>query len=172
MKRTLLIFLLLPFLSFCQTENKSFTFQGLNWGDTETKVKSTIEDLETASNGLTKTTVINNLNAELLLQVNNDALERISYTFTEQHGNENVYIEDLKKVKDLLTKRYGTPAVDELKWNNDLLKNDESRYGMAVSSGHLEYIATWSLPDTYIILNLASDQSKITHTLVYKSIKN
>ncbi|MDO5978120.1 hypothetical protein [Flavivirga spongiicola] len=171
MKKSLLILLLLPFLSFCQETHSPFAFQNLNWGDTETKVKSTIPDLQETKTGFSKTTLINHLGATLLFEINKNSLERISYMFKKQHSNENVYIDDFEKIKNLLTKKYGSPTVDELKWNNDIFKNDKSRYGLAVSSGHLEYISIWSLPDTNIILNLATDNSKITHSLIYKSVK-
>ncbi|MDO5972172.1 hypothetical protein Q4Q35_20420 [Flavivirga aquimarina] len=170
MKKSLLILLLLPLLSFCQKTQNPFTFQGLNWGDTETEVKLAIPDLHETETGLSKTTTINHLSASLLFEMNNNLLERISYMFSKQHSNENSYIEDLKKIKNLLIKKYGTPNIDTQKWNNDLLKNDESRYGLAVSSGHLEYVIAWTLHDTNILLNLASHNNKVIHRLVYKSI--
>ncbi len=171
MKKILLIFLFIPFLCLSQETKKPFDFQGLNWGDSKTKVNSTIPDLEETKSGLTKTTVLNFLDASILFELNDNSLKNISCVFKKQHGNENAFIEDFNKVKNILTKKYGAPNIDELNWNNNTFKSDNDRYGLAVSSGHLKYETVWVLHDTKITLNLGSDNSKIMHTLTYHSVK-
>ena len=68
--------------------------------------------------------------------------------FTHSHSNENDYILDFNKLKEILTKKYGKPIEDERLWKNDLYRDDPQYWGFAISLGHLIYLATWETPAT------------------------
>jgi len=89
-------------------------------------------------------------------------LTRGRYLFIEEHSNENLYISDFKDIKNQLTQKYGKPKRDDVIWLNDLYKDDPSDYGMAISVGHLRYLAEWDLPETEIQLVLQGDNYKIS----------
>lgn len=91
------------------------------------------------------------------------------YSFIEKHTNRNLYISDFKNIKDSLIEKYGKATKDNVVWRNDLYKDDPSDWGMAVSVGHLNFEATWKLPETKIHLLLKGDNYKITHILDYMS---
>lgn len=94
-------------------------------------------------------------------------LTRARYLFIESHTNKNLYISDYKTIKNQLTQKYEMPTRDDTIWSDDLYKGDSSEYGMAVSVGHLQYVAEWDLPETYIQLLLRGDNYKITNWVEY-----
>ncbi|MFX0208651.1 MAG: hypothetical protein ACFFDT_21905 [Candidatus Hodarchaeota archaeon] len=96
-------------------------------------------------------------------------LTRARYIITESHSNKNLYIEDFKSIKSQLTKKYGFPERDDTIWSNDLYKGDPSEYGMAVSVGHLIYVAEWYPPETAIQLLLRGDNYEINLWVEYTS---
>jgi len=98
-----------------------------------------------------------------------DKLHNAGYAFAEKHTNRNLYIDDYKKLKELLIKQYGKPLTDRTTWDSDLYKDDRSEWGFAVSLGHLSYGATWETSATYITLGLNGDNYKINLLLAYNS---
>lgn len=89
-------------------------------------------------------------------------LTRARYLITEEHSSTNFYIDDFKNIKSQLTQKYGAPARDDAIWSNNLYKGDPSEYGMAISVGHLIYVAEWYPQETAIQLLLRGDNYKIT----------
>ncbi|NIO48439.1 MAG: hypothetical protein GTN73_03220 [Candidatus Aminicenantes bacterium] len=96
-------------------------------------------------------------------------LTRARYIITESHSNKNLYLEDFKSIKSQLTKKYGSPERDDTIWSNDLYRDDPSEYGMAVSVGHLIYVAEWYPPESAIQLLLRGDNYKINLWVEYTS---
>jgi len=88
-------------------------------------------------------------------------LTRARYLITKEHSSTNLYIEDFKNIKSQLTQKYGAPARDDAIWSNDLYKGNPSEYGMAISVGHLIYVAEWYPQETSIQLLLRGDNYKI-----------
>ncbi|TSA27037.1 hypothetical protein D4R71_02830 [bacterium] len=97
-----------------------------------------------------------------------EKLVRAKYVFEESHTNKNDYISDFKKLKDLLTKKYGEPFYSQ-KWKNDLYEDDFQQWGFAVSLGHLVYFAEWSVPRYSIKLILQGENYKIDLQMEYNS---
>ncbi|MCP5051486.1 MAG: hypothetical protein GY940_30240 [bacterium] len=93
------------------------------------------------------------------------------YTFEHKHSNKNTYIDDFKKIKRGLIKKYGVPVSDDQVWGNNLYKDNRQSWGMAISAGHMEYVAIWETKDTTIRLRLAGDNYKINIGIYYKSKK-
>jgi len=96
-------------------------------------------------------------------------LHRGEYIFTEKHSNKSLYISDYREVRKLLTSKYGEPQLDDILWANPLFKDDSSKWGTAVSIGHLMYHAQWETGTTLIDLYLSGDNYKISHVLFYVS---
>lgn len=98
-----------------------------------------------------------------------DRLVEGRYIFTAKHTNKNLYIDDYLSVKASLAKKYGTPKVDDIQWNNDLYKDDKSQWGFAVSLGHLVYSSGWDTGRSLIVNILEGDNYKINHILIYRT---
>lgn len=112
-------------------------------------------------------TEVGSLEAVIICYFAENLLTRARYQITEEHASSNLYIDDFKNIKSQLTQKYGAPARDDAIWSNDLYKDEPSEYGMAVSVGHLMYVAEWYLPETSIQLLLRGDNYKITLSVEY-----
>ena len=110
---------------------------------------------------------INGLDCMIVYYFAKNKLTRARYLFIESHSSKNLYISDFNKIKEQLTKKYSLPIRDEKMWLDDLYKGDIYNYGMAISIGHLRYIAEWDIEEAYIQLLLTGDNYKISHWVEY-----
>ena len=100
-----------------------------------------------------------------------DKLIRAKYVFTEQRKYKNQYIADYKIVKDFITKNSDLSSVNNINWLNSLYKEDYSKWGLAISLGHLEYVSLWDTPETDIMLKLYGENNKILIEVEYSGKK-
>ena len=100
-----------------------------------------------------------------------DKLWRAAYILSESHSNKNGYIDDYNDLRNLLSKKYGTPIADETYWENDLFKDDYSQWGTAISIGHMLKYSTWSDENTDIECSITGDNYEITCKILYTSIE-
>jgi len=151
--------------------SEKYDFRKTNWGMSKEQVKATENmkpDLE-EDNVLAYKVKINGDDYFCAYSFLKDKLHNAGYAFAEKHTNRNLYIDDYKKLKELLIKQYGKPLTDRTTWDSDLYKDDRSEWGFAVSLGHLSYGATWETSATYITLGLNGDNYKINLLLAYDS---
>jgi len=113
------------------------------------------------------TTNISGLDCTVVYYFADNMLTRARYLITEEHTNKNLYIEDFLKIKNQLVEKYGSPDKDDTIWSDDLYKDDPSEHGMALSVGHLMYVAEWYLPETIIQLLLKGDNYSVTLWVEY-----
>lgn len=113
------------------------------------------------------TSNISGLDCAVVYYFADNMLTRARYLITEEHANENLYIEDFVKIKNQLVEKYGSPDRDDTIWSNDLYQDDPSEYGMAVSVGHLMYVAEWYPPETIIQLLLRGDNYNVSLWVEY-----
>jgi hypothetical protein len=93
------------------------------------------------------------------------------YSFTDQHSNDNMFIDDYDAIADALKTKYGAPSSHGTNWEADLFKNDRSHWGTAVASGQMNMLEMWSLGDTDIMHALDGDNFKVKHLIRYTSIE-
>jgi len=153
-------------------------FREAAWGMSQEQVKK-IEKSDFIKKEYSKTTGLDILaykgqagNLECLIAyyfAENQMVEG-RYVFTEEHMNNNLFIQDFNEVKNALKEKYGEPKEDEIIWRNDLYKDDSSGWGTALAVGHLVFQAVWKLSDTEITLQCYGDNFEVEHRLQYKSI--
>lgn len=97
-------------------------------------------------------------------------LIRAKYIFLEKHKYKNQYIGDYKKIKDWLIEKYEQPEEDNITWRDTLFKEDYSKWGLAVSLGHLEYSSQWRAPETEILLKLSGEDIKVSLEVEYTEV--
>lgn len=114
-------------------------------------------------------TEIGTLDAFIVYYFAKNLLTRARYLIMEDHTNKNLYLEDFKSIKSQLTSKYGNPERDDSIWSDDLYKDNPSDYGMAISVGHLMYVAEWYPPETEIQLLLKGDNYEINLWVEYTS---
>jgi len=149
----------------------SFDFRKTNWGMTKDQVKKAeLGRLVSEDDGLL---VFSDKVAGRDVQIGyvfiGDKLVRSKYVFLEQHSNENLFISDYVRIKEILTEKYGPPLEDRSVWANELYRNDQPRWGMAVSVGHLLFFSEWKTPSTHIFHGLKGDNFKISLQTEYSS---
>ena len=99
-----------------------------------------------------------------------DKLTRVRYSFTEEHTNRNLFIDDFNSIDKILIKKYGPPS--ELKnhvWSDDLYKDNRSDYGMALAVGHLAIQSSWETSGMKIFHTISGDNYNINHDIEYQS---
>jgi len=175
------IFIIFTLILFA--EEVKYDFRKTNWGMSQKQVKVT-EDKEPEGEKDTESgwclgykTEIGGEDYYCAYYFLEDKLWSCAYAFAGEHTNKNMYIDDYKEIKETLTKKYGKPNndilvtvnKDEIQWKDDLYKDDESEWGLAISVGHLEYVSAWETSTTKIFLRLAGDNYKIKLAIGYVS---
>ena len=92
-----------------------------------------------------------------------------AYIFNAKHTDANQYIIDFMNVANNITAKYGTPAIDNVKWKNDVYKDDVAKWGYAVQMGYLQLLTSWNFSNSAIYTILSGSNYEIHHTLYYKS---
>lgn len=100
-----------------------------------------------------------------------DALTRARYIISETHSDYNLYIKDFEKIEGQLTEKYGAPSRDQKLWSNELFKDDPSKYGLAIASGHVTYVSEWYPNETTIQLLMRGDNFKVSLWVEYTGDK-
>ncbi|MBA7549873.1 hypothetical protein ES705_42372 [subsurface metagenome] len=158
----LVIFTLILF-----AEEVKYDFRKTNWGMSIEQVKATENaklDLEIDSILFYSGVRIDEIYGEdfsCTYFFSEDKLFLALYVISEEHTNDNLYIRDYENLKKVLTKKYGKPKINKTTWNSDFYKNDESKWGFAVSVGDLSYFSSWETPTTLITLELSGDNYEI-----------
>ncbi len=92
------------------------------------------------------------------------------FTYTLDHTNENLYIDDYNKIVKGLTEVYGAPIFDAPYWSDDLFEDDPDDWGRAISYGHVSFNAQWLTPETEIWVYLSGDNYSISLLIYYDSL--
>jgi hypothetical protein len=148
--------------------------RGHSWGDSPAKVKQTDKGnfLVQTGDSILFADTINGLPVEVFYQFRGGRLVSAGYFNTEPHANKNDFIQDYRKLNELLTEKHGKPKVDKVVWRNDLYKDNPSNYGQAVSVGHLTYRTEWNLGRTTIVSMLRGDSLEVNHQVTYEEVSS
>lgn len=143
-------------------EESESSFRNSSWGDSKDTIKNNESNLELTEDddlGLT-------YNGEKLVDlevltsyyIDKDyGLYRGLYYVTEEHLNENSYVDDYYTLQEALTKKYGKVYDEQMLWMDDSYKDDPNNYGIAVVTGNLLFSTKWEIDNTEIILALQGD---------------
>jgi len=157
------------------TYSQEFDFRQVNWGMSKEEIKAVEnkeiadEDIGSVQEIIAYNDKISSFDCYIGYIFVKDKLSSAGYYIKQEHTNRNDYIADYEKLKDLLTAKYGKTVKDEIYWKDDLYKNKEQDWGLAVSVGHVAYNAYWETPTTGIELMLKGDNYKIELVIKYIS---
>lgn len=168
------IALLTQFTLIASAQDESgFNFRKTRWGMTQAQVKASEKGKPTVDNEteLDYLDTVDNLEANVGYIFVDDKLVNAGYLILEKHTNDNMYITDYNGIKEILTRKYGSPIKDQVGWKNNLYRDDPEQYGFAVSVGHLVMNSEWDTPDTHIQLTLHGDNFKVSLIVIYSSKK-
>jgi len=173
----LLLILLLVSCSvlISQETTHKYDYRNSRWGMKKDEVLSTEKNKPIDSRPhkqyivVTYTGEVAGLKADYGYFFLDDILVRGGYVLREKHSNNNEYINDYNKLKEILTRKYGSPIKSDSYWYKDLYKDRPQDYGMAVSMGHLAFQSDWETDRTLIRLTLMGDNFKLNSALNYAS---
>jgi hypothetical protein len=117
-----------------------------------------------------KTQIIGN-NVELLYLFAQNKLIGASYKLDENYLNSDRFIQNYDRFKKALTKKYGQPDKDTMHWKKRTFKHNRRKWGLAMSLGHLEYLAFWETPQTTIGCSLKEKQYSVLCSIEYWSVE-
>jgi hypothetical protein len=100
-----------------------------------------------------------------------DKLTRAGYLMRGSYEDPNSYISDYDKVKEYLIKYYGSPAEDNVVWDEGEEVQDPALYGESVCAGKLGYSTMWSDGVTVIRENLNGKDGKCSHGVTFESLE-
>ena len=147
-------------------------FRNARWG---MAMQQVAESEETALTPLSEhpvlagSVIVAGMKADVYFEFVDSQLSEAFYVFLDTHVNENLYITDFEKLRDLLTLKYGPPGKDEMIWRRDLRRDKQDQWGYAVICGDLIYRTEWDTPRTRIVLSLSGDNFEAFHSLTYES---
>lgn len=139
------------------------------WGMSPKQVKRKYPKLKETESGWMQQTSIAGLGAVQVFIYARDKLSIVGAVFTESYTNKNLHVNDYSKMKELLTKKYGEPASDDVHWSQDLYRGDAEHIGMALGMGHVRFITTWQTDKTSIELALHGNNFDVKHQVRYAS---
>jgi len=160
MKKTVLfLFILLCFFScFAQ----SIKFRNIDWKESKESVMNKIdlttvvveeEDYLCQSHGK-----INSLPCYIKYYFYNNNFTMEEYLFVMNYSSLNSYYEDYESLKQLLTKKYGTPSENIEEWNNEKYKNERDYIGRAISLGHVYFKTAWKDKEGRVVITIQKDE--------------
>lgn len=159
------------FLAFATIEALAADFRSADFGMTREQVKATEPGAKWLENDkqIGFQTEVAGLDVLAAYVFHEGALAQAAYSVIEAHADENGYISDYKKLKDLLAEKYGKPTFDDTLWRSDLYKSDPSRHGFAVSIGHMISGAEWETETMDVSIQLSGDNYDVNIWVIYES---
>lgn len=150
-------------------------FRSTTWGMSSDEVK----EVETISNEmigelgqtvLVSNAKINGLETLVGYFFIDDKLYKARYMIKENYTNDNQYVDDYKSISAILSTKYGYKSI-YYDWSDDLYKEDTSKYGFAVSLGHLMLGTNFEDEVTKIFHLLKGNDYKVSHFIDYSSLE-
>lgn len=149
-------------------------FRKATWGMSPSEVKSSESDelIQESDEILVYETTLAGFEAYAGYIFADGKLVRAKYILTEEHTNENDYIDDYNRLNGLLKKKYGEAIADENIWVNDdsVFKDDLTYWGSCIRRGELMLYSTYRNATTEIELSLFGEDYTIINGIQYTSL--
>ncbi len=137
--------------------NAQSDFRNMTWGMEMSKVKS-LENCRLVTEmpaSIYYECTIADIKGQIVYTfTTNDLLMRAKYFFTPSYTNINFYIRDFKMFKELLSQKYGAPALNNVIATNRV-SLPESEWPTNLLSGNLRLETIWKTGKTDIYLTLS-----------------
>ena len=166
-----------------QAENESLkgqylprNFDEMLWGDTKKQIVESegMPSAQTRAKGrdvLRYKQKVFNLDCDIEYLFAANKLSQTSFAFDSGSLNKNDYLDDYRKIKDALTRKFGKPVEENMDWRDGASKEDFSAWGEAVSLGQLEMRSRWLTPQSEVRARLAGRDEVISLVVLFKKLQ-
>jgi hypothetical protein len=131
--------------------------------------ESKLDPIEKNANMIRYKTLVLGKKVELVYRFAQNKLIGSSYKLDDNYLNSQHFIATYRSFKNALTRKYGPAKKDKIKWKNNAYRNISNKRGLALSLGHVEYLADWETPDTTISCGLKEVNFYVQCSLEYWS---
>jgi hypothetical protein len=83
------------------------------------------------------------------------------FRLIENYADKNRYIDDYRRIKEFVTGKMGRPTSDRVIWQDPACKNDDTRWGYAISLGQLEFSSEWEVSSGDFLMTLAGENRHV-----------
>lgn len=146
-------------------------FRGFTWGNSIGKVQSGEKAqyvAKVSNDELAYMDILGGSECEVIYMFNdNDKLTSGMYVFTKKYTNPQLYIQDYNKFKNLLTQKYGKPAVVSETLPDSKPLPEKQNYGQAVAEGKLSMSTIWNTDRSYIKITLVTNDRQPSLQIQY-----
>lgn len=97
-------------------------------------------------------------------------LAKAKYSFLADYEDKNQYISSYKKIRDILIQKYGKPENERVVWQDKQYQDDRSKWGLALSQGHLELNSLWKDSETEIELRAYGLKNRVFLVALYSGL--
>jgi hypothetical protein len=98
-------------------------------------------------------------------------LAKAKYSFLANYEDKNQYIRSYDKIRDILIQKYGKPEAEKVLWQDKQYQADRSKWGLALSQGHLEFNSLWKDSETEIQLRVYGGRNRIFLVALYSGLE-
>ena len=144
-------------------------FRSIPWGESRQYVLENDDSqrVETGENYLVLRDELGNLSVDITYYFWRDHLVKGSYVSNRELGSYESYMDNYRRLKDLLYQKYGEPLLDLRRWADHTYQNRSERWLTALSNGHLEHFAFWEEGELIISIRLGAVDQRPTIELEY-----
>lgn len=98
-------------------------------------------------------------------------LAKAKYSFIAKFEDNNQYIREYEKIRDILVQKYGKPEAEMTLWRDKMYQDDRPSWGLALSQGHCEFNSQWQDSETAIQLRLYSGKERVFLVVMYSGLQ-
>ena len=98
-------------------------------------------------------------------------LAKAKYSFLANYEDKNQYIHSYEKIRNVLIQNYGEPREEKAVWQDKRYHNDRTKWGLALSLGHLEFHSLWKDSETEIQLRAYGGRNRVFLVVLYSGIE-
>ncbi len=151
-------------------------FDEMHWGLTKKEVveaegKPTSQVKAQGGEILTYGQKVINFDCNIEYYFVGNRLNQTRFYFAGDSENNSASLEDYRKVKDALIRKFGKPVEENMDWRDSAYKDDFSSWGTAVSLGQLELSSRWLTPQTEIEARLAGANGETSLVVLYTGLR-
>lgn len=151
-------------------------FRGVGWGATRAEVvksegrEPVYDKADKGAENIVFEDRAFGMKVQVIYSFDGGKLVHAGYVFLEDHADKRLYIDDYRRVRAELKRKFGDPAeVQDEHWSADSASKSRGDYGEALAQGKVSFESSWETVRSYVILNLQTAASKTSLGLAYIS---